>query len=105
MLRPRKNRAGNRTYKDKDILLIRRIQQLVQVEKLTLAGARKRIQESGSLEIPEEQNIDTPEIQLPEASIPEANALVEEESAPPTSKRKSAILGELQQIRDLLRSV
>lgn len=47
MLRPRKNRAGNRTYKDRDIALVRRIQKLIQVECYTVEGALKRIRDLG----------------------------------------------------------
>lgn len=41
MLRPKKNRAGNRAYTDPDIDLVRRIQRLVHDDKYTLEGARQ----------------------------------------------------------------
>lgn len=95
-LRPRKNRAGNRTYKERDIALIRRIQQLVQIEKFTLAGARKRLSEQEDL-------VEAP---LPLEAEEAPDALdAPEICANPEAERKTAILGELQQIRDLLRSV
>ena len=44
-LRPKKNGAGKRSYKNKDIELISRIKQLVQEEKYTIPGAKKRLTE------------------------------------------------------------
>ena len=41
MLRPRKNRAGQRAYTEEDIAVVRRIQQLLKEEKYTIAGARQ----------------------------------------------------------------
>lgn len=43
LLKPRKNRGGNRTYTDKDIELINRIKHLRTKEKLTIAGARTKL--------------------------------------------------------------
>ena len=43
VLKPKKNRGGNRTYTDKDIELINRIKHLRSKEKLTIAGARTRL--------------------------------------------------------------
>ncbi|MDR3013106.1 MAG: MerR family transcriptional regulator [Chitinispirillales bacterium] len=44
-LRPKKNRSGNRAYKDRDIELILRIKHLLQEEKYTVSGAQKKITE------------------------------------------------------------
>ncbi len=44
-LAPPKNRAGNRTYRQKDIELIQRLKQLLHVEKFTIEGARKKLTE------------------------------------------------------------
>ena len=45
-LRPKKNRAGIRMYREKDIRLIQGIKRLTRDEGYTLAGAKKQIQES-----------------------------------------------------------
>ena len=45
-LRPSKNRAGNRTYKDKDIRLINQIKDLLYNKKYTIDGARIYLQKS-----------------------------------------------------------
>ena len=44
-LKPAKNRAGNRTYKKKDIDLIKKIKTLLYNEKFTIDGARKKLKE------------------------------------------------------------
>ena len=44
-LRIKRNRAGKRMYREKDIELIRTIKQLTRDEGYTIAGARKRLQE------------------------------------------------------------
>ncbi|MBM3264476.1 MAG: MerR family transcriptional regulator [candidate division Zixibacteria bacterium] len=44
-LRPKKNRAGIRMYREKDIRLIQEIKRLTREEGYTIAGARKRILE------------------------------------------------------------
>jgi len=44
-LRPKKNSAGKRAYREKDIELIRRIKQLLEVEKYTMPGAKQKIAE------------------------------------------------------------
>ena len=46
-LRPRKNRAGNRVYRARDIDLIRRIQHLLHTERFTLEGARLKLKDWG----------------------------------------------------------
>ena len=46
-LRPSKNRAGNRVYKEKDIELIRRIMGLLYGEKFTIEGARQQLKHGG----------------------------------------------------------
>jgi len=43
ILKPKKNRGGNRTYTEKDIELINRIKHLRSKEKLTIAGARTKL--------------------------------------------------------------
>ncbi|MFH1313870.1 MAG: MerR family transcriptional regulator [Candidatus Eisenbacteria bacterium] len=42
-LRPKKNRAGNRTYRAGDIEVIQTIKKLLYEEGFTIAGAKKRL--------------------------------------------------------------
>ncbi len=44
-LRPKKNRAGNRNYRPKEIKAILVIKDLLYREKFTIGGARKKLQE------------------------------------------------------------
>jgi DNA-binding transcriptional MerR regulator len=43
MLKPKKNRAGNRMYRAKDIDLVLRIKDLLYDRRFTIAGARRRL--------------------------------------------------------------
>jgi DNA-binding transcriptional MerR regulator len=43
MLRPRKNRAGNRMYRPDEIKLLMRIKELLYDRRFTIAGARRRL--------------------------------------------------------------
>jgi DNA-binding transcriptional MerR regulator len=42
-LRPKKNRAGNRTYRAGDIKLVRDIKELLYDDGFTIAGAKKKL--------------------------------------------------------------
>lgn len=45
MLRPKKNKGGNRHYQKRDIELINQIKHLLYEENYTIAGARKRLRQ------------------------------------------------------------
>jgi DNA-binding transcriptional MerR regulator len=47
-LRPKKNRAGNRTYRSSDIELIQNIKKLLYDEGYTIAGAKKKLLQTKS---------------------------------------------------------
>ncbi len=52
MLQPKKNRAGNRAYTEREIALVERIRHLLRDERYTLEGARRalvREQEAGAI--------------------------------------------------------
>lgn len=57
-LRPKKNRAGNRAYREKDIEIINYIKHLLYEEKFTITGAKKKLLESKTAVEPDD---DTPE--------------------------------------------
>ena len=44
-LRPRKNRAGNRVYRRKEIKLIQLLRRLLYTERYTIEGAKKKLKE------------------------------------------------------------
>ena len=56
-LKPAKNRAGNRIYKQKDIDLIKRIKNLLYNEKFTIDGARKKLKEDIDEDIQGQQDL------------------------------------------------
>ena len=45
-LRPKKNRAGNRSYRPRDIKAVLAIRDLLYKEKFTINGARKKLQDN-----------------------------------------------------------
>ena len=46
-LSPRKNKAGNRTFREEDITLILKLKHLIQEKKYSTAGAKKIIEGEG----------------------------------------------------------
>ena len=60
VLNPTKNRAGNRIYKDKDIKLIKYIQDLLYNKKFTIKGAKQHLEEEfNNINIPKKTDIVT----------------------------------------------
>lgn len=55
-LAPRKNRAGNRTYRDKDIALIMKLKDLIQDNKYSTAGAQKVLEKEKVTQTSEEKS-------------------------------------------------
>ncbi len=55
-LRPSKNRAGNRIYKEKDIRLIGKIKDLLYKNKYTIEGARNYLQQKNESQKTTRQN-------------------------------------------------
>lgn len=53
-LTPRKNKAGNRTYREEDITFVLRLKELIQKKKYSTAGAKK-IVEDGAPEVSGEE--------------------------------------------------
>jgi DNA-binding transcriptional MerR regulator len=47
-LSPRKNKAGNRTYREQDITLILKLKDLIQNKKYSTAGAQKILEQENS---------------------------------------------------------
>ena len=45
MLRPRKNRAGNRMYRPEELRTLQRIKELLYERRFTIAGARRKLLE------------------------------------------------------------
>lgn len=64
LLRPRKNSAGQRVYRKQDVELVLRIKRLLYEDRLTLEGAKKRLQQ--------EARSRTQQLELP---VPDAHTL------------------------------
>ncbi|MCK4858453.1 MAG: MerR family transcriptional regulator [candidate division Zixibacteria bacterium] len=46
LLKPKKNRGGNRTYQKREIVLVNRIKHLLYEEGFTIEGARQKLKET-----------------------------------------------------------
>jgi len=53
MLRPKKNRAGNRMYRPEDVRLLLRIKELLYQRRFTIAGARRTLLDDRKLDEPQ----------------------------------------------------
>src|SRR5712691_13392644 len=56
MLRPKKNRAGNRMYRPEEVKLLLRIKELLYARRFTIAGARRTLLD--------ERKQDEPQVEL-----------------------------------------
>lgn len=74
-LRPKKNRAGNRAYREKDIELINYIKYLLYDEHYTIAGAKKRLAETKDYELPAQTQLPLDDVtaqeEKPQEALPE----------------------------------
>jgi DNA-binding transcriptional MerR regulator len=85
ILRPRKNRAGNRAYTERDIKIVLQIKKLLYEEKYTIKGAKEHLKAN-------KQEIETDQIEIPFAA----------------AKRKSDLNGiklELVKLRDMIQDL
>ena len=53
MLRPKKNRAGNRMYRPDEVKMLLRIKELLYERRFTIAGARRRLLDERKEEVPQ----------------------------------------------------
>src|SRR5207247_3304337 len=53
MLRPRKNRAGNRMYRPDEVKLLLQIKELLYARRFTIAGARRRLLDERKEDMPQ----------------------------------------------------
>jgi DNA-binding transcriptional MerR regulator len=100
-MRPKKNRAGNRAYRMKEIQYIQYIRQLLHEEKYTLQGAKKRLSEV----TPEEVAGQTTLLRVPPAPKKEAKEAPGAATADGAAGMPGALRAELTSIRDELRDV
>jgi DNA-binding transcriptional MerR regulator len=87
MLAPQKNRAGQRTYRKRDVEMVLRIKELLYEDQYTIAGAKKKL--SSDMRGASKLKVVTPEMSAQVATQPPLPQFVsstaprEEASAPP----------------------
>ena len=74
MLAPQKNRAGQRTYRKRDVEMVLRIKELLYEDQYTIAGAKKRL--TNELRGASKLKVVTPEMGAQAMSAPPAPQLV-----------------------------
>ena len=107
MLAPQKNRAGQRTYRRRDVEIALRIKELLYDEQYTIAGAKKKL--ANELRPPGRETSEAPAPRAPVRSLkppPSLAARFASTSAPVVAEltpEKRASLKEIaQQLRELL---
>ena len=89
VLRPHKNRAGNRIYAEKDVKIIARIKELLRDERYTIEGAKQILKQEREAE--------------KRAQIPEAKPVVDKAQLPiippPPPSQVSVPIAELHEIK------
>ncbi|MEZ4650621.1 MAG: MerR family transcriptional regulator [Candidatus Eisenbacteria bacterium] len=69
-LRPKKNRAGNRSYQEKDLFLLEQIRELLYDRRFTIEGARKEIDRIRAGGAPSTGDGDAPSGEVPSGDAP-----------------------------------
>jgi DNA-binding transcriptional MerR regulator len=109
-LRPMKRRGNRRYYQHHEVLMIRRIRDLLYDQGFTISGARNKIQELMATEREKKRNgevmLDGVEVlEMNDAELADfSDSLPTEEDDPLVSERLSLVRKELMEIRDLLLS-
>ena len=80
MLAPQKNRAGQRTYRKRDVEMVLRIKELLYEDQYTIAGAKKRL--TNELRGASKLKVVTPEMGAPPAPVLVPAPEPEREEAP-----------------------
>ncbi len=70
MLAPQKNRAGQRTYRKRDVEMALRIKELLYDDQYTIAGAKKKL--ASELRGASKLKVVTPEMSAPQPAPPES---------------------------------
>ncbi|MBV9926403.1 MAG: MerR family transcriptional regulator [Acidobacteria bacterium] len=127
MLAPQKNRAGQRTYRKRDVEMVLRIKELLYEDQYTIAGAKKRLTseirgasklkvvtpEMGAQSLSSPQPAPTPEVEEPQHDFeeihvepapppPAPNAYAPRLQPPQTDEGRAALRRLGEQLRDIL---
>jgi DNA-binding transcriptional MerR regulator len=80
MLAPQKNRAGQRTYRKRDVEMVLRIKELLYEDQYTIAGAKKKL--TSELRGASKLKVVTPEMSAQPSSAPQLVPPAPHDSAP-----------------------
>ena len=108
-VKPLKRGGGRRYYRPEDIDLLRGIRELLYTDGYTIKGVQKLLREGGVKQILAEQTTFTAptepaETATPVPAAPEAGLAAAPESVGIQSDKLRAVLGELEDLRTLLRN-
>ena len=115
MLAPQKNRAGQRTYRRRDVEMALRIKALLYDEQYTIAGAKKKLAHelrTGSIRHDDAPAADKPPVRSLKpppslaarfGSTPATRSGASTSSAPLTSDQKTALRQIAKELREILR--
>lgn len=78
MLAPQKNRAGQRTYRKRDVEMVLRIKELLYEDQYTIAGAKKKL--TSEIRGASKLKVVTPEMAA--AAVEQSEAAQQQQSAP-----------------------
>ncbi len=102
-LRPRKNRAGSRSYRQQDIDIVQHIQTLLHAERYTIEGARRELEIRLAVEGEEsDTSSETQAHSVPQVSPTEPVAAVTANASRTTDLPVHEIRQALREILDLL---
>ena len=125
MLAPQKNRAGQRTYRKRDVEMVLRIKELLYEDQYTIAGAKKRLTNelrgASKLKVvtpdmgaqPAAQLVPAPETEEPAHAFADTRATSEradapqtafrdESETPPSEESRAALRRLREQLRDIM---
>ncbi|HJZ79912.1 MAG TPA: MerR family transcriptional regulator [Pyrinomonadaceae bacterium] len=107
MLAPQKNRAGQRTYRRRDVEMALRIKELLYDEQYTIAGAKKKL--ATELRGPSRENSDAPPPKSPVRSLRPPPSLAARFASAPTpappeltSQEKASLKEIAMQLKEIL---
>jgi DNA-binding transcriptional MerR regulator len=95
-LRPKKNRAGNRAYRVKDIDVVRYIKHLLYQEQYTIPGAKKKLTETKDFDIPMQMQLLLP-------ATPPPGQTVQVQVQPMQDLLKQEIIADLKNVLRILK--
>lgn len=109
MLAPQKNRAGQRTYRRRDVEMALRIKQLLYDEQYTIAGAKKKLANDGSrgasreFDVPATPKPPTRSLQPPPSLAAKFGATAgSAKAAEPSGEQRATLRQVAQELREIL---